>query len=86
MTSDSIAAWLAQKVNAQQLILVKSDKPTESELSLRMMTSTGVIDEAFSDFVLNKTFGRWMLKKSDYEHFLDGINLTMLDKIGSSIH
>jgi aspartokinase-like uncharacterized kinase len=86
VTSDSIAAWLAQKVNAQQLILVKSDKPTESELSLRMMTSTGVIDEAFSDFVLNKTFGRWMLKKSDYEHFLDGINLTMLDKIGSSIH
>jgi aspartokinase-like uncharacterized kinase len=86
VTSDSIAAWLAQKVNAQQLILVKSDKPTESELSLRMMTSTGVLDEAFSEFVLNKTFGRWMLKKSDYEHFLDGINLTMLDKIGSSLH
>jgi aspartokinase-like uncharacterized kinase len=86
VTSDSIAAWLAQKVNAQQLILVKSDKPTESELSLRMMTSTGVLDEAFSEFVLNKTFGRWMLKKSDYEHFLDGINLAMLDKVGSSIH
>jgi 5-(aminomethyl)-3-furanmethanol phosphate kinase len=86
VTSDSIAAWFAQKVNAQQLILVKSDKPTESELSLRLMTSTGVLDEAFSEFVLNKTFGRWMLKKSDYEHFLDGINLTMLDKIGSSLH
>jgi len=86
VTSDSIAAWLAQKVNAQQLVLVKSDKPTESELNLRMMTSTGMLDQAFSDFVLNKTFGRWMLKKTDYEHFLEGINLAMLDKIGSSLH
>jgi len=86
VTSDSIAAWLAQKINAQQLVLVKSDKPTDSELNLRMMTNTGMLDQAFSDFVLNKTFGRWMLKKSDYEHFLEGINLAMLDKIGSSLH
>ena len=86
VTSDSIAAWLAQKVNAQQLVLVKSDKPTDSELNLRMMTNTGMLDQAFSEFVLNKTFGRWMLKKSDYEHFLEGINLAMLDKIGSSLH
>lgn len=86
VTSDSIAAWLAQKLNAQHLILVKSDKPNTPELSLQVMTQSGVIDEAFSDFVLNKTFGKWMLNKTDYTYFLDGLSELTLDKVGSSIH
>jgi len=86
VTSDSIAAWLAQKLNAQHLILVKSDKPNTPELSLKVMTQSGVLDEAFSDFVLNKTFGKWMLNKTDYTHFLDGLSELTLDKVGSSIH
>lgn len=86
VTSDSIAAWLAQKINAQHLVLVKSDKPDDSTLNLRLMTSTGMLDQAFSNFALNKTFGRWMLKKADYQHFQEGFDLEMLDKIGSSLH
>ncbi|MES2636191.1 MAG: uridylate kinase [Pseudomonadota bacterium] len=86
VTSDSIAAWLAQKLNAQHLILVKSDKPDTAELSLKVMTQNGVLDEAFSDFVLNKTFGKWMLNKTDYAHFLEGLSELTLDRVGSSIH
>jgi aspartokinase-like uncharacterized kinase len=86
VTSDSIAAWLAGKVGAQQLILVKSNKPDGPELSLRMMQESGIIDEAFSDFVLNKTFGQWMLKKADCEYFLEGMNYETLDKVAGSIH
>ncbi|MFW5432650.1 MAG: uridylate kinase [Methylophilaceae bacterium] len=86
VTSDSIAAWLAGKVNAQQLVLVKSDKPEGSELSLKMMSESGVVDQAFSDFVLNKTFGRWVLKKTDCEYFLEGVNYEMLNKVAGSIH
>ncbi len=86
VTSDSIAAWLAEKVNAQQLVLVKSDKPDGPELNLRMMSETGVVDEAFSDFVLNKTFGKWMLKKTDHEYFLEGVNYETLNKVAGSIH
>lgn len=86
VTSDSIAAWLAQKLNAQHLILVKSDKPDSAELSLKVMTQNGVLDEAFSDFVLNKAFGKWMLNKTDYTHFLDGLSELTLDRVGSSIH
>ena len=86
VTSDSIAAWLAEKLDAQQLVLVKSDKPQGAELCVRMMEKDGLVDKAFSDFVLNKTFGRWMLKKTDFEHFLEGVNLAMLDKVGGSIH
>jgi len=86
VTSDSIAAWLAEKVNAQQLVLVKSDLPEGPELSLRMMSQSGVVDQAFSDFVLNKTFGKWMLKKTDCEYFLEGVNYESLNKIAGSIH
>lgn len=86
VTSDSIAAWLAEKVNAQHLVLVKSDKPEGAELNLRIMSESGIVDQAFSDFVLNKTFGRWMLKKTDHEYFLEGVNYETLDKVAGSIH
>ena len=86
VTSDSLAAWLAEKLNAQQLVLVKSDKPEGDKLCVKMMTKEGVVDNAFSDFVLNKAFGRWMLKKTDFEHFLEGVNAAKLNKIGGSIH
>lgn len=85
VTSDSIAAWLAEKLGAQHLVLVKSDKPDESELCLRMMTKTGMVDQAFSDFVINKAFGRWMLKKTDFEYFKDGLSTNTLERIGSSL-
>jgi len=85
VTSDSIAAWLAEKINAQQLVLVKSDKPEGNGLSLRMMSDNGIVDKAFSDFVLNKTFGRWMLKKTDCEYFFEGFNYEMLGKVAGSI-
>jgi 5-(aminomethyl)-3-furanmethanol phosphate kinase len=86
VTSDSIAAWLAQKLNAQQLVLLKSATPENSQLDLRMMTESGLVDKAFSDFVLNKTFGRWVLNKGDFEHFTEGVNTSMLNKVGGSIH
>jgi 5-(aminomethyl)-3-furanmethanol phosphate kinase len=86
VTSDSIAAWLAGKINAQQLVLVKSVKPEGAELSLKMMSENGIVDNAFSDFVLNKTFGRWMLKKTDHEYFLEGVNYETLGKVAGSIH
>ena len=86
VTSDSLAAWLAKKLNAKQLVLVKSDKPSASQLCLKRMTIDGVLDEAFSDFMLNTNFCSWMLKKSDYEHFLQGVNTQTLSKVASSVN
>ncbi len=86
VTSDSIAAWLAEKVDAQQLVLVKSDKPDGSELSLRMLQKNSIVDRAFGDLVLNKIFGTWILKKTDCEHFLDGVNYETLNKVAGSIY
>ncbi len=86
VTSDSLAAWLAKKLNAKQLVLVKSDKPNGSQLCLKRMTQDGVVDEAFSEFTLNANFGSWMLKKTDCEHFLDGVDMQTLTKVGSAVH
>jgi 5-(aminomethyl)-3-furanmethanol phosphate kinase len=86
VTSDSIAAWLAEKLDAKHLILLKSDKPSGAELSLKSMTKNGLVDEAFSDFVLNKTFAPWLIKKGDCSYFEEGVDVEILGKIGSSIH
>ncbi len=86
VTSDSLAAWLAEKLDAKHLVLLKSDKPSGSELSLKSMTKNGLIDEAFSGFVLNKTFAPWLIKKGDCSYFEEGVDVEILGKVGSSIH
>jgi 5-(aminomethyl)-3-furanmethanol phosphate kinase len=84
-TSDSIAAWLANKLGAQHLILVKSDKPDEKKLTLKTITDIGLVDEVFGDFALGKAFSPWIVKKTDYVHFEDGVDLVKLAKIASAI-
>ena len=86
VTSDSLAAWLAKKLDAKQLVLVKSDKPSASQLCLKRLTEEGVVDEAFSEFILNANFGIWMLKKSDYAHFLNGVDIKTLTKVASLVN
>jgi 5-(aminomethyl)-3-furanmethanol phosphate kinase len=86
VTSDSLAAWLAQKLDAKHLILLKSDKPEDTKLSLKVMTKDGLVDEAFSDFGLNKKFSPWLMKKADCTHFEEGVDVETLGKIGSSLH
>ena len=85
VTSDSLAAWLARKMDAKHLVLVKSDKPEDSQLSLKLMTENGLIDQAFSDFVQNQPFSMWMVKKTDFTHFEDGVCGHKLEKVASSI-
>jgi aspartokinase-like uncharacterized kinase len=86
VTSDSIAAWLAQKLDARHLVLIKSDKPDESKLELKTITKSGLVDREFGDFALDKVFSSWIVKKADHEHFMDGVDELTLTKIGSSIH
>jgi 5-(aminomethyl)-3-furanmethanol phosphate kinase len=86
VTSDSIAAWLAQKLDAKHLVLIKSDKPDESKLELKTITKSGLVDREFGDFALDKVFSSWIVKKTDHEHFLDGVDELALTKVGSSVH
>lgn len=84
-TSDSIAAWLTKELGAKHLILVKSDKPNDKELKLKDVTEAGLIDARFGDYVLDKAFSPWIMRKTDYVYFDDGMDEHKLIKAASLI-
>lgn len=49
VTSDSLAAWLAGRLNAQRLVLVKSKAP--ASLDPMDLKNSGLVDEAFPDWL-----------------------------------
>ena len=50
VTSDSLAAWLARKIHAERLILVKSVALGATPLPLRQLSEQGILDAAFGSF------------------------------------
>ena len=55
ITSDSLAAWLANKLCAERLTLVKST-PIDQNLNLQELSQVGVIDKSFYQFVTDSAF------------------------------
>ena len=55
ITSDSLAAWLANALLADELILIKS-AVINPQLSLAQLAEHGIIDQAFCDYVANASF------------------------------
>jgi dihydroneopterin aldolase len=51
VTSDSLAAWLAGKVGARQLLLVKHIGSGDKTLPLHELVARGIVDKAFADFL-----------------------------------
>lgn len=85
VTSDSLAAWIAHKMEAKHLILIKSEKPDEKALAVDEMIQRGVLDKAFSQYAAQTTFSSWLLHKQDYEQFEEGIHLDNLRSIASQL-
>lgn len=85
VTSDSLAAWLAHKLGALHLVLVKSDKPEGKKLCLKTITEDGLVDEVFGDYALQQAFSPWIVKKSDITHFEDGICEQKLSEVASAV-
>ena len=50
VTSDSLAAWLAQTVSAERLILVKSIACGEGAMPADQLSADGVLDSSFREF------------------------------------
>ncbi len=60
VTSDSLAAWLARKLAAERLVLVKAAELTPGAVHLAKLTEHEVVDPAFPDFVADFRGETWV--------------------------
>lgn len=56
VTSDSLAAWLARRLGARRLVLVKSAPPPPPPLSARRLAALGLVDAAFPAYAEGAAF------------------------------
>jgi len=79
VTSDSLSAWLANKLDATQLLLVKA-KPlighqVQTPKQLQSLVDDGLIDQQFSHYIAGKNYRTWIFNKTDYQLFEDGFGM-----------
>jgi aspartokinase-like uncharacterized kinase len=71
VTSDSLAAWLAGKLGAQALLLVKSAELLEGladgSADLAGLQQSGVLDGAFHRYAQELDCPVWMMHRADHE-------------------
>lgn len=89
VTSDSLAAWLANKLGAEQLVLVKS-KPmltyqTHAPTALQHLVDDEVIDSQFTNYISGQHYQTWVLNKADYTAFEQGFDAEKLAQKGVSV-
>jgi aspartokinase-like uncharacterized kinase len=65
MTSDSLAAWLARRLGAQRLVLVKSARPPSRAHGLRALAKRGLLDAAFPRYATAGRFGVSVVWRED---------------------
>ncbi len=67
VTSDSLAAWLARRVGARRLLLVKSTDLGASEVSAEALSQRGVVDAAFPGYLRQGDFQTLILGATQYD-------------------
>ena len=90
VTSDSLSAWLANKLGAEQLILVKSKSlityQKEAPSKLQHLVDDELIDSQFIKFSKGKNFNAWALNKADYTIFEQGFSVQKLQEKGLQLN
>lgn len=90
VTSDSLSAWLANKLGAEQLILLKSkslinDQKDQSILA-QCLVEEDLIDPNFVHYIAGNNYQTWLLNKADYSIFEQGFNVKSLQEKGLCIN
>ena len=67
ITSDSLAAWLANKVQATQLFVVKACE-VDTNITLDELVQKGIVDVQFPHFVKNAPYNVTILSASAFLH------------------
>lgn len=73
VSSDSLAAWLAHKLEAAHLVIVKSVTVKAEQLSVNSLIERGWVDPYFNQAILQadakNKFKTWILDKTQYSIF-----------------
>lgn len=85
LSSDSLAAWLAAKLNAEHLVIVKSARPDAAQASVRDLIDSGLVDAHFGDFISAQSFNTWILGKHNVADFKQGMSLEKLQQVGLQV-
>jgi aspartokinase-like uncharacterized kinase len=84
VTSDSLSAWLANKLAADQLLLIKSvdlSSYQQSQAALaKALLDDGVVDACFLDGIAGQNYQTNVLNKQDYILFEQGLSVKRLQE------
>jgi len=72
VTSDSLAAWLAGKIGAERLVLVKHFQVSEKTVRAADLAARNVVDNAFVDFLAASGVPAFILGPGDHGAVGDG--------------
>jgi aspartokinase-like uncharacterized kinase len=73
VTSDSLAAWLARKIGADRLVLVKHAEVGVAPLPIGRLMEEGILDPSFADFVEGLACPTHIVSKSGHVFFADAL-------------
>lgn len=66
VTSDSLAAWLAGKIGAELLVLVKHVEPMRGTLRATDLMARDIVDRGFADFLAASSVPAFVLGPDDH--------------------
>ena len=72
VTSDSLALWLARRLHAERLVVVKSC-PVDRSRTLAELTADGVLDARFADWATQASFPIEVLASHEVERVRDAL-------------
>jgi dihydroneopterin aldolase len=73
VTSDSLAAWLAGKIGARRVLLVKSSAPATGPLRASDLVERGIVDQAFAGFLASSGATGAIVGPADHAAAADAI-------------
>jgi len=76
VTSDSLAAWLAKRLKAEHLVLVKSCVLPSEKVEAAELAKNGIVDVAFPSLIQGAAFDTCLLGRKDYS----GVRSLLIEK------
>jgi dihydroneopterin aldolase len=74
VTSDSLAAWLAGRIGAERLLLVKHVDAKEKTVRAADLAACNIVDKAFADFLVASGVPAFILGPQDHGMLHDGVS------------